>query len=103
MEKVHIGRIIKEQVKLNKLTARIFGSRISLTEDSIYKLYKRESIDTNQLKLISEVLNYDFFQHYTPRIDRCKELDNENAALKRENSLLQELVESLKGNISKGK
>ena len=60
MKDIRIGSIIRQKVKESSMTITEFAERINLHRSSIYHLYKKETIDTERLKLISNVLDYDF-------------------------------------------
>ena len=66
---IHIGKLIemtmKEQGRANKWLAEC----ICVCPPAITKLYKKKSIDTDRLMLISQALNVDFFQYYSDIID----------------------------------
>ncbi len=70
---LHIGQKIKEVWKRSGLKGTEFAQRLHRQRQSIYHLFKQESIDTRLLRKISEVLNYDFF------VDYSKELKGEPA------------------------
>jgi transcriptional regulator with XRE-family HTH domain len=60
MKKQHLGSIIKQKVSESRMTTKEFAAKINLERTSVYHIYKQNSIDIERLKLISEVLNYDF-------------------------------------------
>jgi predicted transcriptional regulator len=62
--KVHIGKKIQEVVDNSSYTIVAFAKEIGLTRDGVYKIFKKESIDTEQLQKISKVLKHDFFNYY---------------------------------------
>ncbi|MBA2611650.1 MAG: hypothetical protein H0U95_06760 [Bacteroidetes bacterium] len=64
MTKVHIGKKIQEIVDNSGFTIVAFAKSINLTRDGVYKIFKKEAIDTTQLQKISEVLKHDFFNYY---------------------------------------
>jgi plasmid maintenance system antidote protein VapI len=70
MEKVHIGNIIKAKFEESEHTVAWFARKINYDRTNIYRIYERESIDTDLLMKISEVLNFDFFIYYHPKIKR---------------------------------
>ena len=95
MEEVDIGKIIKDVFDKKGLTVTEFAKRINKSRENVYDIFKRKSIDTDLLQIISQVLEYDFFTHYlsinksSNEIDRLKE---ENVLLKELNSLLKEKI-----------
>lgn len=82
---VHIGNTIKVILEQRGMSISEFGRRIKKSRENVYSIFKRETIDTGLLADISAVLEYDFFQYYTP-------LKEEAEKLRKENELLKELV-----------
>lgn len=66
---VHIGKKIKQQLTLKKLSVPEFASKINTTRNNVYNIFLRQSIDTELLFKICIILNHDFFQYYKPTID----------------------------------
>ena len=61
---VHIGKIIEEFLSNIDMTVTKFAERIGTSRNNVYDIFKREGIDTALLIRISQVLKYDFFQHF---------------------------------------
>jgi hypothetical protein len=61
---VKIGQLIKERVEASNMEVTTFANAINKERSNVYDIYKRDSIDTNLLKKIGHVLEYDFFQHF---------------------------------------
>jgi|SRR5690554_1071275 len=61
MKKI-IGQLIKEKVEASKMEVTAFALAINKERSNAYDIFKRDSIDTDLLKKIGQVLNYDFFQ-----------------------------------------
>jgi hypothetical protein len=61
---LHIGREIENKYKESGLKLSEFAKRIHKSPRSIYDLFERSEIKTEQLQKISEVLNFDFFALY---------------------------------------
>lgn len=57
-----IGQLIEERVHLRKMEVTEFAKLIGVERSNAYHIFKRESIDTNLLKKIGQILDYDFFQ-----------------------------------------
>jgi len=73
-ETVHIGRLIKHQLSLRpEMTIKIFADKLGVHEQTVYDIYRREDINTEQLKRIAEILDlpitYFFFPDDTPDTD----------------------------------
>lgn len=63
MEK-KIGQIIEERVKSMNMDVTEFAKRINRERSTIYHIFERSKIDTELLKKIGQVLEYDFFLHF---------------------------------------
>jgi len=57
-----IGQIIKERVEASNMEVTAFAKAINKERSNIYDIFKRSSIDTELLKKIGQILNYDFFE-----------------------------------------
>ena len=82
---VNIGGKIKQVFDKKGMTVSEFGRRINKSRENVYSIFRRKTIDTGLLGKIGEVLEYDFFQHYTG-------LGKEVEKLKKENELLKKLL-----------
>ena len=71
-----IGQIIEERVRLQNMDVTELAKKIGVERRKAYNIIKRESIDTNLLKKIGQILNYDFFQ------DLLEEKTKQEIALK---------------------
>ena len=63
---VHIGKKIKQQLLLKKISVADFALKINTTRNNVYNIFARQSIDSELLFKISIILNHDFFQYYKP-------------------------------------
>ena len=121
--KMHIGKKIKEAVKKSGMSVTEFATRINYSRRNIYSIFEKESLDTSLLIKISEVLEQDFFTHYSAgskknnsqqgqvaepsgateyNENRIRELVKEVEYLKEINALLKVQIEKL-SNRKKGK
>lgn len=62
---LHIGKLIRQHLEEVGMTKSEFARRISTSPQNIYGIFKRKSCDTELLRDISKVLNFDFFQYYS--------------------------------------
>ena len=62
---IHLGNLIKQRLQEIGMNKSELARRINTTPQNVYGIFKRKSIDTELLRKISNVLEYDFFQHYT--------------------------------------
>jgi len=60
--KKHIGKIIEKRVDSENLTVVQFAKLIEKDRSTAYDIFLRESIDTELLEKIGQVLKYDFFR-----------------------------------------
>jgi hypothetical protein len=74
MSKVHIGHKIKEVLKKSPYGHSEFAAMINMSRDGVYKIFEKESVATDLLQKISQVLEHDFFAYY----QRDLNLVNEN-------------------------
>ena len=66
---MHIGNLIKEQVKKQERTVVWLAEQLACSRTNIYKIYERPSIDTGLLLRISVLLDYDFFSLYSKMVE----------------------------------
>nr|WP_300700690.1 XRE family transcriptional regulator [Bacteroides sp.] len=66
---IHIGHLIEEELQRQERSAAWLGRKLYCDRTNIYKIFKRESIDTDLLLRISKALNYNFFQCYSDRLN----------------------------------
>ncbi|WP_352423459.1 helix-turn-helix domain-containing protein [Proteiniphilum sp.] len=63
MDKI-IGQIIEERLKAKNMEVTEFAKLINRERTNVYNIFKRKSINTELLKKIGQILNYDFFIHF---------------------------------------
>lgn len=61
---IHIGKLIKQRLEEIGINKSELARRINTTPQNIYGIFKRTSIDTDLLRQISHVLEFDFFQYF---------------------------------------
>lgn len=64
-KEIHIGDSIRKKIYEQELTITEFAKRINRSREAVRGILERKSINTELLKTISEVLNYDFFKLYS--------------------------------------
>ncbi|OJV39611.1 MAG: hypothetical protein BGO29_04495 [Bacteroidales bacterium 36-12] len=65
IERVNIGEIIKNKVIAKEIPIATFAKSIGKQRQNIEKtVFNKQSLDTNLLAQICEVLNFNFFQYY---------------------------------------
>lgn len=65
---IHIGNLIREELRRQKRTNAWLADLIGVTPRALQKIFNKQSIDTQQLASISKVLNVDFFKCYSDDI-----------------------------------
>ena len=64
-QKIHIGSLIKSEVKRRKMTFTEFAGRIGVQRQNIdRKVFTQQGLNTELLIQISEALDFDFFQYF---------------------------------------
>lgn len=58
---IHIGELIKARLEQVERSPGWLARRINCDRTNIYKIFQRQSIDTELLARISKALEYDFF------------------------------------------
>ncbi len=61
---IHIGRQIKEKLKEQGKTTVWLARQIPCSPNHLYKVYSSASINTDLLKHISNILDYNFFEDF---------------------------------------
>ena len=62
---IHIGNLIREELRRQGHTNEWLMDRIGVSERTLQRLFNKPSIDTQKLFLISSALGTDFFRHYS--------------------------------------
>lgn len=65
MQKLHIGNMIRKELKAQGRTMTWFANAIHSDRSNAYKMLKRDSIDLALLYKISQLLHHDFFLDYS--------------------------------------
>lgn len=108
----HLGELIRKRVAELKLSSPNFAKQMGYNPAGISRFFYRTDFTISQLKSISEILKYNFFQHFVefpenpPKelLDtlaslqqRVKELEKENERLTMENTYMSHINEILAG------
>jgi transcriptional regulator with XRE-family HTH domain len=101
MSKVHIGKKIREALNKSSMTVVEFAKKINLTRDGVYKILDKESVATDQLQKISEVLGHDFFAYYQTQLNLADPNPKYGYAAREDVEALTRLVLSLAKDIEK--
>ena len=66
---IHIGRLIEEEFRRQEHTVSWFAQHLCCERTNVYDIFKRQSIDTEMLLRISQVLRHNFFRYYLQEAD----------------------------------
>lgn len=61
----HIGILIKEELRRQGRSITWLATQLGYSRQNMYKLFCRKWIYTDLLLKISEIMDYDFFAHYS--------------------------------------
>ncbi|MCD8302008.1 MAG: hypothetical protein LUC44_03205 [Prevotellaceae bacterium] len=67
---MHIGNCIRKKLKEGGHSVSWFALQICCTRTHCYKIFRKESIDTELLERICRVLNHNFFEDISNNIGR---------------------------------
>ena len=70
---IHIGLIIKEELRRQKKTNQWFADQLCVNIRTVNKIFLKDIIDTEQLYQISYILKTDLFQHYSKELKNLPE------------------------------
>lgn len=62
---IHIGSLIREELRRQGHTNEWLAERIGVTPRTLQKIFNKHSINTQQLEIISRALGVDFFSCYS--------------------------------------
>ncbi len=66
---VNIGQIIRDELIRQERTVSWLARKLNCNRAAVYRIFNKNSIDTAQLAIISQVLNRDFFQELSEDLD----------------------------------
>jgi len=94
--KIHIGKLIEEKLNDMGMKKSEFAKRIYKQRQNVNDLLSKESIDTSDLLLISEVLKFDFFCEYSNLLKINKQNTSSLEENKKEIEFLKGIIDSQK-------
>lgn len=68
MNTIHIGQEIEAVFNKTEHSISWFAKKLNFDRSNVYNIFKRKSIDTDLLFEISEILDFDFFILYKPKV-----------------------------------
>lgn len=67
---VHVGGMVAEVMYQQHVSKQDFAARIATDPSNVYRILKKESIETNQLYRYSKELNHNFFKDLAEEFER---------------------------------
>lgn len=67
-KKIHIGKIIRAQLKADKRSISWLAREIGCTRNNIYKIFNKPSLDSDLILSISKAMGFNFFKYYSVEI-----------------------------------
>ncbi len=75
---INIGERIKKELLLQERSVTWLAKKLGCTRMSVYRIFEKQSIDTQQLIQISKILGRDFFNEISEEINlTCNNMDTE--------------------------
>ena len=68
LKTIHLGTMVKRELKAQGRTVVWLARTINMERSSIYKIFERNSMDVGLLIRISLVMDHDFFQDVSEKI-----------------------------------
>lgn len=62
---IHIGKLIESELHRQERSVAWFAKNLYCDRTNVYHIFKRQSLDTELLLRISQLLNHDFFIYYS--------------------------------------
>lgn len=72
MNQIFIGKSIERELRAQERSVVWLARKLNCNRTNIYKIFNRSTIDTELLLKISNVLQRNFFEEYTNRLDFTK-------------------------------
>lgn len=69
MASVHIGSLIREELKRQERTVTWLARKLSCDRTNIYRIFQKDNIDYIQLYRIGRILNFNFFKKLAEDFD----------------------------------
>lgn len=68
MEELHIGTLIRNELRRQGKANRVLAEALSINMRTVNKIFRKQDIDTRQLLRISQCLGVDFFKYYSEKV-----------------------------------
>jgi hypothetical protein len=70
---IHIGKVIEKVLRDQGKTVTWFTRSLYCDRTNVYKIFQRESVDSEMLYRISKILSHDFFKYYSKELEEDTE------------------------------
>lgn len=67
---IHIGSVIKQKMTEQNRTVVWMAKQLSCGRANVYKIFEKYSVDTEVLRKLSVILDFDFFELYSKEIKK---------------------------------
>ena len=74
----HVGKLIQERLNYEEHSVSWLARKLDCDRSNIYRIFDREHMDTNLLLKISIILDYNFFELYSKRLDKLQSAYQKN-------------------------
>lgn len=61
---IHIGSLIEQELRRQERSVTWFAKKLYCDRTNVYKIFKKQSIDTQLLEQISIILQHNFFEDF---------------------------------------
>ena len=78
MDEIHIGNLIRQQMKIKKITPTMMAQQLNLQRPNFYRILRGSTMNTALLFQISKLLHYDFFAVYSASLKSEAKKNNKN-------------------------
>lgn len=66
---IHIGHLIREQLKADQRSASWLAREIGCSRNHVYKIFNKPSLDAELILKISIAMSFNFFQYYSAEVN----------------------------------
>jgi Helix-turn-helix. len=94
---LQVNELIIEEMNRQGVTALELSRKLGINVNTVYQILKRNSIKTDRLWEICEILQINFFRILADKIEIANPVDDRLAKLESENNTLKEVIRMLGG------
>lgn len=67
---VHVGKLVDHEIYRQDIGKKEFAFQVDIDRSNLYRILKKEGMDTNLLFLFSKALNHNFFRDLADAFDQ---------------------------------